>query len=180
MKVRMNDGEQALFAKHLGKARSFVEFGCGGSTVFAASHVNGPVISLDSSKEWIDQVAAACAKQVGRPQPKLFVVDIGPIGEWGRPVDDRFRERWPLYALTMWQAKAAADADLFLIDGRFRVSCFMETLLRCRPEAVVLIHDFPERKSYHVVREFADEIASCSALYAFQRRSDFAWRQAVR
>jgi hypothetical protein len=31
-----------------------------------------------------------------------------------------------------------------------------------------------------VVREFADEIGSCSALYAFRRRSDFAWREAVR
>jgi hypothetical protein len=37
-----------------------------------------------------------------------------------------------------------------------------------------------ERKGYHVVREFADEIGSCSALYAFRRRSDFAWREAVR
>jgi hypothetical protein len=176
----MEEDEEALFVEFLRRVDSYVEFGCGGSTVLASSVMEGTILALDSSKEWVDQVAAACAKQPHRPQPQIMHVDIGPTGDWGRPIDDRFRDRWPLYATSIWQIAGAADADLYLVDGRFRVSCFMETLLRCRPDAVILIHDFAPRPAYHVVREFAREIATRSSLSAFMRRADFERDKAIR
>jgi hypothetical protein len=73
----------------------------------------------------------------------------------------------------MWDLKGTDNADLYLIDGRFRVACFMETLMRCKPDAVLLMHDYAPRPEYHVVEQFARPFMVCSTLYAFIRRGNF-------
>jgi hypothetical protein len=42
----------------------------------------------------------------------------------------------------------------------------------------LLIHDFPERKSYGVIRELAREIASVRGLWAFVRKPNFSFERA--
>jgi hypothetical protein len=166
----MEASEQALFVAFLQLASIYVEFGCGGSTVLAASLVSKEIIALDSSRDWLDQVAAECIETKLPVQPKLVFADIGPTGEWGRPVDDGCKERWPSYSTAIWEEPLAGDADLYLVDGRFRVACFLETLLRCRSDSIILIHDFAVREEYHVVRQFGREIATTANLSAFVRR----------
>jgi len=172
MEVCMSEDEKSLFAAALQPVTSYVEFGCGGSTLFALSHMRGTVISQDSSREWLYSVAARCTEQrLGEPQ--LVLADIGPTGEWGRPLDESCRDRWPSYSGGIWDHGGTESADLYLVDGRFRVACFLETLLRCRSDAVILIHDFAPRPEYHVVKEFAREVATASTLSAFVRRPTF-------
>jgi hypothetical protein len=172
MEVRVSEDEKALFATLLAPAASYVEFGCGGSTVFALSHMHGQVISQDSSREWLDTVAAECtAQQLGNPT--LIFADIGPTGEWGRPVDEECRDRWPAYSRDIWQHVGAELADLYLVDGRFRIACFLEVLLHCRQDALIMFHDFAPRPEYHIVKEFAREIARASTLSVFVRRESF-------
>ena len=100
-------------------------------------------------------------------------VDIGPIGDLGYPIDDGFKARWPDYASHVWAVPKAWMSDLCLIDGRFRVATFISTLLRCSPLTIIMIYDFPERAQYHVIRQFADEIAVVDSLAVFRRKSDF-------
>jgi hypothetical protein len=59
-----------------------------------------------------------------------------------------------------------------MIDGRFRVACFMQVLLHSRRDALIMIHDFDFRNEYHVVREVAREIAVAGSLSLFIRRGD--------
>jgi hypothetical protein len=169
----MEADELEFFKSFLRCAKSYVEFGCGGSTVLASSLIRGTIISLDSSANWLDSVGRACAKDPSHTQPLLVHADIGPTGDWGRPIDERCKGQWPLYSAKIWSIPNAGSADLYLIDGRFRVSCFIETLKRCRVDAVVLIHDFAPRGGYHIIRDFAREIAVSSNLSAFVRREDF-------
>jgi hypothetical protein len=172
MEVCMSEDEKKLFAATLRPVTSYVEFGCGGSTIFALSHMRGTVISQDSSREWLDSVAAVCTeKKLGAPQ--LVLADIGPTGEWGRPADESCRARWPSYSGGIWSHEGTEAADLYLVDGRFRIACFLETLLHCRSDSVILIHDFAPRPDYHIVRNFAREVASASTLSAFVRRPSF-------
>jgi len=173
MELRMEADEGAMFKGFLRSARSYVEFGSGGSTVAAAALVQGPVTTLDSSQEWLSRVEAACTAMPAAARPKLVFADIGPIGAWGTPVGESHRERWPDYAKCIWSVEGASQADLFLVDGRFRVSCAVETLLRCRADAILLIHDFAHRTRYHVVRELAREVATTRTLTAFIKRADF-------
>src|SRR5262245_31491438 len=102
----------------------YVEFGAGASTVLAAELVKDWVIAFDSSQAWLDLVASACRERKTRLSPVLSCVDIGEIGDWGFPKDETARERWPRYHASMWDDPHLAEADLYLIDGRFRIACF--------------------------------------------------------
>ena len=180
MHVHMEPDERALFTKLLSQASSYTEFGSGGSTVLAASLLSGAVTSVDSSKEWLARVETACGQVSVRSPPRFVFADIGPTVEWGQPADDSCRNRWPLYGLSAWEVDGAENADMFLVDGRFRVACFLETLLRCREEAKIAIHDYAPRPGYHVVEPFVDCIAAAGTLSVFRRRPSVDWRGAVR
>jgi hypothetical protein len=55
-----------------------------------------------------------------------------------------------------------------MIDGRFRVACFLQTILHAQNDIIILFHDYRIRPDYHVVEEVAREIASCLSLSAFR------------
>jgi len=171
--VHMTAEEQACISAFFESAQSYVEFGCGGSTVLASKLMTGVITSMDSSKEWIERVRAECQKSPSRIRPELIHVDIGPTGEWGRPLDESARDRWPEYSSAIWKSEGTDQADLYLIDGRFRVACFLETLMHCKADAVILIHDYTPRLEYHVVEEFARPFMTRGTLCAFIRRDEF-------
>jgi hypothetical protein len=169
----MSDDERKLFESVARCAETYVEFGAGGSTCVAASLVRTSITSVDSSPEWLGQVAAVCAARPAWVQPALIHVDIGRTGAWGTPNDPDTRDRWPSYHESLWTRRGAESADLYMVDGRFRVACAMQILLRCKPDALIVMHDFTSRRGYHVVREVAREIAVAEDLSIFQRRPDF-------
>ena len=46
--------------------------------------------------------------------------------------------------------------DVVLIDGRFRVACFLTSLLKSKVGAVIIFDDYSDRNHYHVVEEFVE------------------------
>jgi hypothetical protein len=179
LKIAMTADELRMFYGVLGCTRRYVEFGSGGSTVLAAGLVQESVVSFDSSREWLDRVAAACRKNNTRLTPELIFLDIGEIGDWGFPRDDAAQIRWPDYHSGMWGDPRHAAADLYLIDGRFRVACCAQILLHAGGEALIAFHDYALRPHYHRVAEIAREIARVNDLSIFIRRSDFDRRAAL-
>ena len=169
MILRMAREEKALLEAFLRPAARYMEFGAGGTTFLAAGLVSDWVISVDSSRNWLDAVSNACAAEINHKVPTLIHADIGPLGQWGRPSDPATRHRWPLYHQGVWGQTEAAMADLFMIDGRFRVACFMQVLLHAGPEALIAIHDFSPRPKYHIVCDFASCIATAGTLSVFRR-----------
>jgi len=162
---RMSSKEIGLFISFLRNSHAYVEFGAGGSTVLASHHVKQSILSIDSSREWLDKVQSAAD---GNVTPKLVYVDIGPIGDWGYPLDQSTNSRWPRYHEFPWDVPGAAEADLYMIDGRFRVACFAQAAAHCDPNAVIAFHDFASRKQYHCVLEIAREIATAEDMSFFQ------------
>jgi hypothetical protein len=162
----MSAEEAALFLSFVRNSRSYVEFGTGGSTVVASRHVQSSILSVDSSREYLDQVKAACASS--QTKPELIYVDIGPTGEWGFPVDPSMKSRWPDYHSAIWKMPHSATADLYFVDGRFRVACFAQIVLHCNPNAIIGIHDFTSRPKYHCVREIAREVATAGDMSFFR------------
>lgn len=166
----MSAGEFALYKAFVSHSARYMEFGSGGSTYVAANTPKEWLISVDSSQEWLDNVAAACS-DLPR-QPELHHVDIGPLAEWGYPADDSAHERWPNYHSEIWNLPKCSDADLYFVDGRFRVACFAQVVLRCRPDALIGIHDFASRPAYHRVYEIGREIAATEDMSFFLPRTD--------
>jgi hypothetical protein len=161
----MSRTEIALFESFLRHSDKYVEFGVGGTTVLAADNVKEWMICVDSSKDWIEKVDLECTRKKARP---VFLhADIGPVGHWGLPIDPTTQPRWEVYHSEVWRTPRSSSADLYLIDGRFRVACFAQTVLHCLPYSVIGIHDFASRGRYQVVREIAREIASVENISFF-------------
>jgi hypothetical protein len=168
MLPHMKESESMLFLSFLRNSNKYLEFGCGGSTVLAASYVRHSVVSVDSSKEWIDKINKECEKcQI---EPHFVYVDIGPVGDWGTPQTPT--GNWPNYHTKVWKHFDACDADLFLIDGRFRVACFAQILMYCS-NPIIAVHDFTSRKKhYSAIWEIGREIASVDDLSFFMPASN--------
>jgi hypothetical protein len=167
LKLAMTDKEAALLEAHLRATRSYLEFGSGGSTFLAAQYVRDSLISVDSSLEWLTRVESEIGKVRKHADISLHHVDIGPLVQWGYPADHSNRNSWPQYSTSVWQNEGSTDADLYLIDGRFRVACFSETLVHARVGAMILIHDFESRPEYHVVKELTRRVAVADELSVF-------------
>ncbi len=167
MLPRMSEGELTLFRSFVGRAQGYVEFGAGGSTFLAAQSGTGFVVSTDSAQDWIDSVRMQCVAAQTPTMPDLITADIGPTGAWGYPVDESRRGNWRSYYELCWDRPGTQDADLYMVDGRFRVACAMQVLLHARVGALLAIHDFASREHYHAVRRFAREIATTEDLSVF-------------
>ena len=170
MNLAMLSTERELLESFLCCSKSYLEFGAGGSTHLACRLVSNSVVSIDSSRVWLDSVKAACAS--GPLQPELVFADIGPIGEWGYPTDPSSCDLWPSYSQGIWQESALAGADLCLVDGRFRVACALSCLLHSSPTTFTALHDYACREKYHVVSNYADEVARSQNLSVFRRKRD--------
>lgn len=162
----MSDAELSLFKAFLAKSARYLEFGAGGGTVLACAQPREWVISVESSRDWVDRVDAEC---VGAPtMPILVHADIGPVGEWGYPIDRTAQAKWIGYHFGVWNwLPQSREADFVLVDGRFRVACVAQSVLHCGPTTRIAVHDFASRPDYHIIHEIAEEIAAAEDLAVF-------------
>ena len=168
MNLAMLPAEQSLLESFLCCSKSYLEFGAGGSTHLACGLVADRITSIDSSRAWLDIVKSAC--ELGSLQPRLVLADVGPVGDWGYPIEASSRDLWPSYSQSIWQYPESADTDFCLVDGRFRVACALSCLLRSPRKTLLAVHDYAIREKYHVVSKYADEIARTQNLSVFRRK----------
>ena len=81
--------------------------------------------------------------------------------------------KWPRYYEAVWTHDGPAAADLFLVDGRFRVACGLAVALHCRPEAKVAVHDFTGRPQYAGLLDFYDGVEVVRNLQVLQLKPGF-------
>lgn len=167
MKIAMDGQELTLFKSFVDLSTRYLEFGSGGSTWLACQTRKEWVISIDSSAEWLANVGDATRGASTTPQ--LMHVDIGKLREWGYPVEKEKESSWPAYHERIWERPESKTADLYFVDGRFRVACFVQCVLHAAPGAFIAIHDFENRPHYHSVRTVAREIARANNMSVFQR-----------
>jgi protein O-GlcNAc transferase len=167
----MADDELAVFGGLLRGAKKALEYGCGGSTVLAASHSNLQVFGVESDPAWLLKVEAQPAISRASAAGRVFLeyVNIGPTKKWGKPINESYRHNWPRYSSMPWSRQS--DYNLIFVDGRFRVACILHAVLKARSDATIVVHDFWNRPQYHVVLPFLDWKQSCGTLGVFQRRS---------
>jgi hypothetical protein len=124
------------------------------------------VVSVDNDRAFMAAVAEKVLEVPGAEgRFKPIFIDIGWTEKWGRPLNEvRSRaniERWRRYTEAPWEyleAKALVP-DLVFVDGRFRVACVLETLLRLpdSSDCTVMFDDFALRTTtYGAILEFAD------------------------
>ncbi|WP_159588040.1 hypothetical protein [Chelativorans xinjiangense] len=170
MKVIMQPEELELFKAFLSEADAYFEFGMGGSTCLAATLVKKRISAVDSDRVWVSKVRGEIGNSTKHVD--LRHVDIGPTGAWGTPVSRENEHLFRSYSGSIVET-GFRDFDLCLVDGRFRVACFLQALQFLRPGAIIGIHDYVMRPAYKIVEDFARPIASRQQLKFFVRRTDW-------
>lgn len=164
------EGLERLSAR-LADVDCFLEYGAGGSTVLAAEMGVSTIYSVESDRGFLDAVKGAVCETASSVELIDHHVDIGATAEWGNPKDSSQAANWPLYASSIWSKILELDSrqpDLVLIDGRFRVACFLATLHFAKPGTTILFDDYHDRQHYHVVEKYLKPIARFGRMAEFR------------
>ncbi len=150
--LTLPEAEAALLRAEYAGAKTVLEYGSGGSTLVAAEG-GAAVWSVESDADWAAKMRGWFAANPARGAAQIHHVDIGPTRDWGHPADETGFRRWPDYALSVWDRPDFAHPDVVLVDGRFRVGCFLSVLYRISRPVVLLFDDYANRPGYHRVEE---------------------------
>ena len=94
------------------------------------------IVSVDTDKKWIKKVNISKYKE----RIKINWINLGDIGNWGRPKTYKYRKKFFDYISNVW--KFNIKADVVLIDGRFRVACFLFSLLKTKKKIIIIFDDY--------------------------------------
>lgn len=155
------------FERYISGAESYLEYGAGASTVFAAGRVAGHIVTVDSSLEWANVVRSRVG-QAGRVV--VLYCNIGSVGDWGRPLDQQGVYSYHRYMSQPWDVarELGLNPKVVLIDGRFRVASFLYSLVCAQVGTIILFDDYVSREQYHVVEEFISPISYHGRMAVFK------------
>lgn len=155
LKPSMDDGGLKFFISAISRSNCFLEYGCGGSTAYAANVAKvKTILSVDTSKAWIDKVS----ESLSHTESRLVInhCDFGELQKWGTPVNRAESAHFWRYMVTPWEAAKENNLipDTVLVDGRFRVASFLYSLLSSRVGTLLMFDDYLDREHYFVVEKY--------------------------
>lgn len=142
------NGDNVLFKKLLEEAKYYGEYGVGSTTIHALKREK-KIIAVDSSYAWINEVSKSVRNG---STADLKYVNLGKVEDWGYPLGYTKKENFKLYRNYIWEK--AEKPDLVMIDGRFRVACFLTSLRYANLKTKIYFDDYLTRPFYHEVEEF--------------------------
>ena len=146
----MPQEETAFLRRRLRRARRYLEFGGGGSTLLALAG-NVPLVMTVES----DARLAGYLESLATPSASKFICQVPQIDEisaWGFPVHEGdFTELGRAYALA---ADGFSEFDTILIDGRFRVACALAVAANITTKTTLMVDDYGDREHYKVLERF--------------------------
>ncbi len=143
------DGQAALFHEKIFDAKIYGEYGAGDSTRWVLENTDCKILSVDTSKDWITHVESFLN---GDSRVDLQWADVGEIKGWGYPISYQKKNVFIDYVESIWRRDLTPD--LVLVDGRFRVACFLTCLLEGPVGTGIIFDDYTNRPRYHIVEEF--------------------------
>lgn len=144
-----SESKRILFRDTCARAKGYFEYGCGGSTLAASKLLpSHSIVSIESDSNWISKVKNAS------PTVSITHINLGPISEYGYPATESEWSNWPTYSQA-WTT-LNHQADLVLIDGRFRVACLLWICLNPNSVKWIFFDDYKNRPQYFCVSEFID------------------------
>jgi len=155
------DGDDGLFKELIDDVDVYFEYGCGKSTEYTYYYSNAKIFSVDTSRVWATRVSAIDTARIN-----VTWVDVGEVRKWGYPISYRMRHNFKVYAETLWQTEN--KPELVLIDGRFRVFCFLTTVMNAPLGTKVLFDDYTNRPAYHIVEEVSPILETCGRQALFE------------
>ena len=156
------DDSHVLILAALAKSANYAEYGAGASTLVASSRKNiKTIFSVETDASWAEFIQ----KEADKRKTEMILIDLGPVGKWGRPVSYSHADKFERYFQAPFKQKISPD--LVYIDGRFRVACFLTSLLFAKPGTTLIIDDYASRPHYEIVENVLspDEIRGRQAKF---------------
>ena len=143
------DGSDKLFKDILTRndTKIYAEYGCGKSTNWVLKNTSAKVFAVDTSFEWVKEVKKSNSENLN-----IHYSDCGEVGAWGTPVDYSKRSNFSDYTDYIW--KQADKPNVVLVDGRFRVCCFLTSLKYADEGTQIIFDDYTDRPYYHIVEKY--------------------------
>ena len=171
----MTKDEKSIFSKKIKNSTGLLEFGLGGSTIYALQKSKAKIYTVESSYKWINYVRKFFfIRYYENKRLTIHYIDLGPIGEWGYPESNDHKNLFPNYSSSIFNVIGRNSIDIAIIDGRFRVACVLKIILECHQnnKLEILIHDFWNRKEYHIVLKYLDVIDKVDTLGVFSIKNN--------
>ena len=162
----MEPSEILLLRSCLAKAKSYYEFGCGGSTLLSCEYNQlETIISVDTSLEWINLTK----EKVSDKRVQFVYIDINADPHnWGQPRDESMKDNWINYPLSIMEHRRYFD--LILVDGRFRVACCGAASMRMSKDSILLLHDCDRYGNIPLIK--VDQVGSLAAYRKGEQSDD--------
>jgi hypothetical protein len=152
-KLTLPPAEEAAVRDAYGQAKTILEYGSGGSTLIAAETAGATVFSVESDAAWAAMMKAWFVAHPPKAKVIIHHADIGPTKAWGMPINNAKARLWSGYPNGVWDRPDFVAPDIVLIDGRFRLACFLTVLFRCTKPVTVLWDDYIDRPGYHAAEK---------------------------
>lgn len=145
--------EAKLLESLLDSATCFLEYGAGGSSILAGTKGVKYIFSVESDRNFLKAVATRLSQISRSTKIEKVYVNIGETERLGKPTGYEKVVNWPKYSSHVWSIlkEKGQSPDLILIDGRFRISCFLCSLYFAEPGTVILFDDYYDREKYKAV-----------------------------
>lgn len=166
--IRLSDNEKKLFLKYIIKSKNYLEFGSGGSTFLSLICSETLVVTVDSDSNWINYLRKwQIIKNAEKKGILLFWhANIGKVGELGVPINNDLKSTFPLYSSSIFNENKGFD--LVFVDGRFRVACVLATIINCKVDTIIIVHDFNNREEYSPILSFLDIMETIETMTVFK------------
>lgn len=160
-------------------AKTYIEYGCGGSTKLATNYVD-TIISVENDGRFCKALKQSFADNDNGKQIIINHVSLGPSGKWGHPVftfnTPAYKRRRDEYVSILWDKLRgvkgmSAEPDLILIDGRFRVACALYSLMQLSKDSqtTFFFHDFNTRPVHHGLKDYVEVIDNVESAFIFKK-----------
>jgi hypothetical protein len=157
-------GNDYLFKKTIKNKKIYGEYGCGESTSWILKNTKLKVISVDTSNQWIQSVLNENFSNKNRLNIKH--ADLGKVGNMGRPNSYVKSEMFSIYTDWIWYQED--KPSVVLIDGRFRVCCFLTSIKFAEEGTKILFDDYTSRPHYHFIEKYVNRIEECGRQCLFE------------
>jgi len=146
-----------------------VEYGSGESTVLLAEK-GCTVISVETSWNYFLKITERLEGPIFEGKIHCVYANVGMVDQWGSPVDTAPRAAFLRYPLQPWVQieRRELNPQLVVLDGRFRLACFVTSFMKAPLGALILINNFYSRPDYHLINHFALETNRVGDLAVFE------------
>ena len=162
-KPHFTENELGAFLSFLTKDTIYFETGSGCSSVIAKYYAKKSY-AVEGCKEYYDKGVENGLKD------NLIFKDLKPNNnQWSYPGRRSTLDDWKNY----FQAyDRSYNADVILIDGRFKVATAMDMFDKINDDTIVLVHEYSDRPSYFVIEKYYQLVYHWDRIAAFIKKKD--------